>query len=38
MLLPEDGDSAFPRGLAPLRMLAGNGAYYEPCSWMAHRL
>ena len=33
---PADGAYVFPRGLAPLRVEAGRGWYWEPNVWMRH--
>ncbi|MBW3537839.1 MAG: N-acetyltransferase [Actinobacteria bacterium] len=38
MAFPEDGDYAFPRGLAPLSVKDGAGHYWEPNVWMLHDL
>ena len=36
MEFPEEGDYVFPSGLAPLRVRAGRGQYWEPNVWMLH--
>ncbi|MGO9342301.1 MAG: N-acetyltransferase [Acidimicrobiales bacterium] len=36
MVFPEDGDYVFPSGLAPLRVEAGIGYYWEPNVWVVH--
>jgi hypothetical protein len=38
MPFPEDGDYAFPGGLAPLNVAGGVGRYWEPNVWMHHAL
>ena len=38
MVLPDDGDYVFPRGLAPLAVTHGTGRYWEPNVWMHHPL
>jgi GNAT superfamily N-acetyltransferase len=38
MVLPDDGDYVFPRGLAPLSVRDGIGRYWEPNVWMRHPL
>lgn len=36
MEFPEDGEYVFPKGLAPLSVQDGIGAYWEPNVWMRH--
>ncbi len=38
MVLPDDGDYVFARGLAPLSVADGIGRYWEPNVWMRHPL
>lgn len=38
LTFPEDGEYAFPGGLAPLRVSGGRGEYWEPNVWMLHRI
>lgn len=38
MAFPEDGEYVFPKGLAPLTVADGTGAYWEPNVWMRHPL
>ena len=37
MAFPKDGTYVFPSGLAPLRVHAGTGAYWEPNVWTLHK-
>lgn len=36
MAFPDDGEYVFPAGLAPLRVRAGRGIYWEPNVWLLH--
>jgi GNAT superfamily N-acetyltransferase len=38
MQFPEDGEYAFPEGLAPLSVRNGIGSYWEPNIWMRHEV